>query len=82
MLQLTPLDETWAGRELIAKGKADMLGSLLQAKFGISESELPPALFRMTSNELDGLSKVIFSAESYQQAEWLILAIVGSRVSN
>ena len=79
MLQLTPLEETWAGIELITKGKTNLLRLQLREKFGIDDAEISADLSRLSSRELDSVAKAILTAVSYDQIEWLIDAILSNR---
>ena len=79
MLQLTPLEETWAGIELMAKGKTNLLRLQLREKFGIDDAEISADLSRLSSRELDSVAKAILTAVSYDQIEWLIDAILSNR---
>lgn len=79
MLQLTPLEETWAGVELMAKGKTNLLRLLIHEKFGIDDAEISADLSRLSSRELDSVAKAILTAVSYDQIEWLIDAILSNR---
>ena len=79
MLQLTPLEETWAGIELMAKGKTNLLRLQLREKFGIDDAEISADLSRLNSRELDSVAKAILTAVSYDQIEWLIDAILSNR---
>jgi predicted transposase YdaD len=76
MLQLTPLEQTRAGRELIEQGieqgEVNILTRLLARKFDVSEEAVEATLRRLRRRDLEALSDFVLEAESFAQIRaWL-----------
>ena len=72
MLQLTPLNETVAGRELMLEGQARLLASMIADRFAASRDQLVPRLELLAENEIQALSNYIWQAETFADIErWL-----------
>jgi predicted transposase YdaD len=76
MLQLTPLEQTRAGQELIEQGieqgEVNILRRLIARKFGVSEEVVEATLRRLRRRDLEELGDFVLEAESFVQIRaWL-----------
>jgi hypothetical protein len=72
MLQLTPIEETRAGRELLQKGQISVLSPIIERKFLIPASMAAKSLEPLTVESLEELGRDIFEIETADElAAWI-----------
>jgi hypothetical protein len=72
MLQLTPLEETRAGKELIEQGEVNILSRQIARKFSIAQEVVTVILQGLRRRDLEELSDFVLEAESFAQIRaWL-----------
>lgn len=70
MLQLTPIEETVAGKEYIKEGQIDIIAEILLSEFNVDQLEIERLLLEELSNEqLRLLVRYIVRANSFEQVE-------------
>jgi predicted transposase YdaD len=72
MLQLTPLEETVAGREIIQEGQVSLLAQMMSHKFAVPIEEVIQQLEPLTIEDLKDLGLFFTEATSYESIKgWL-----------
>ena len=80
MLQLTPLEQTRAGQELIEmgieqgieQGELSILARMISQRFNLSPKNVQERLRDFSRNDFEALATYLWQAESYQDIErWL-----------